>query len=117
LVIAACYDRTMPSPRRFNPKIEEERKAAKNAKAVLGGLTPSSTRTDRIIFVLRFAANVAAANMLTRHLESKMALDAIRDKAAKSLNAVCSLLDRRRLTQDVIDQANRAVEAWLNALL
>jgi hypothetical protein len=116
LAIAACYDRSMPSPRRINPKIEEERKAAKNAKAVLGGLTPSSTRTDRTIFVLRYAANVAATNMLTRHLESKIALDAIRDEAAKSLNAVCSLLERRRLTQDVIDQANRAVEAWLSAL-
>jgi hypothetical protein len=43
----------MPSPRHFNPKIEEERKAAKNAKAILGALTPSSPRTDRIIFVLR----------------------------------------------------------------
>jgi hypothetical protein len=55
--------------------------------------------------------------MMTRHLESKMALDAIRDEAAKSLNAVCSLLERRRLTQDVIDQANRAVVGWLTALL
>jgi hypothetical protein len=107
----------MPSPRRFNLKIEDERKAAKDAKAILGGLTPSSPRTDRIIFVLRYAANLAATNMLTRHLESKMALDAIRDEPAKSLNAVCSLLERRRLTQDVVDQANRAVEGWLNALL
>jgi hypothetical protein len=43
----------MPSPRHFNPKIEDERKAAKNAEAILGGLTPSSLRTNRIIFVLR----------------------------------------------------------------
>ena len=50
----------MPSPRYFNPKIEDERKAAKNAKAILGALTPSSPRTDRIIFVLRYAANSAA---------------------------------------------------------
>jgi hypothetical protein len=107
----------MPSPRHSDPKIEEERKAAKNAKAALGGLTPLSTRSDRIIFVLRHAANLAATQMLTRHLDSKIALDAIRDEAAKWLNAACSLLERRRLTQDVIDQANRAVEAWLDALL
>jgi len=116
LAIAACSYRPMPSPRHFNPKIEDERNAAKNAKTILGGLTPSSTPTDRIIFVLRYAANGAATAALIRGLECKKALDAIRDEAAKSLNAVCSLLERRRLTQDVIDQANRAVEAWLNAL-
>ncbi len=33
-----------------------------------------------------------------------------------SLNAVCGLLDKRILTQDAIDQANRAVGAWLSAL-
>jgi hypothetical protein len=107
----------MPSPRHFDPKIEEERKAAKNAKAVLGGLTPSSPRTGRNIFVLRYATNLATTAALIRGLESKKALDTLRDKAAKSLNAVCSLLERRRLTQDVIDQANRAVEEWLNALV
>jgi hypothetical protein len=100
---------------RATAKIKEERRAAGNAKAVLGRLTPSSARTDRIIFVLRYAANVAATATLTR-LESKKALDAIRDEAARSLNAVCSLLDKRRLTQDAIDEANRAVVAWLNAL-
>jgi hypothetical protein len=36
-----------------NPKLREERKAAENAKAILGTLTPSSVRTDRTIFVLR----------------------------------------------------------------
>jgi hypothetical protein len=105
------------STKRADPKIEEERKAAKNAKAILGSLTPSSLRTDRIIFVLRYAANGAATAALILGLQTKKALDAIRDEVAKSLNAVCSLLERRRLTQDVIDQANRAVEAWLNALL
>jgi hypothetical protein len=89
---------------------------AQGAKTGAGPNLRKNWATDRIIFVPRYAANLAATNMLTRHLESKVALDAIRDEAAKSLNAVCSLLDKRRLTQDVIDQANRAVEAWLNAL-
>ena len=65
---------------RANPKIEEERKAAGNAKAILGWLTPSNARTDRLIFVLREAANVATTATLTR-LESKKALDALRDEA------------------------------------
>jgi hypothetical protein len=45
-----------------------------------------------------------------------MALDPIRYEVAKSLNAVCRLLDSEHLTQDAIDQANRAVAGWLNAL-
>ena len=100
---------------RANPKIEEERKAAGNAKAILGWLTPSNARTDRLIFVLRNAANVATTATLTR-LESKKALDALRDGAANSLNAVCGLLDRGALTREVIDQANRAVSLWVDAL-
>ena len=35
-----------------NPKLQEERKAAENAKAILGTLTPSTAGTDRAIFVL-----------------------------------------------------------------
>jgi hypothetical protein len=40
-----------------NAKIEEERKAGENAKAVLDRLTSKTARTDRIIFVLRYAAD------------------------------------------------------------
>jgi hypothetical protein len=98
------------------PKIEEERKAGENAKAVLGRLTPRNARTDRIIFILRYAANLAATAALIRGLETKKVLDATRDEAATSLNSVCSLLDKRILTQEAIDQANRAVETWLSAL-
>jgi hypothetical protein len=39
-----------------NPKLQEERKAAENAKAILGTLTPSSARTD--------AANLAKTGTL-----------------------------------------------------
>jgi len=98
-----------------NVKVQEERKAAVSAKAQLGYLTPSSARTHRIIFRLRYAANVAATATLTR-LDSERPLDAIRYEAAKSLNVVCRLLDRGHLTQHAIDQANRAVIGWLNAL-
>jgi hypothetical protein len=67
--------------------------AAMSAKAQLGHLTPSSARTDRIILRLRHAANVAATATLN-HLDSERAFDAARYEAAKSLNAVCRLLDR-----------------------
>jgi hypothetical protein len=96
-------------------KTKEERRAAENAKTILGRLTPSNARTDRTIFVLRHAANLAASAALIR-LESKKDLNAIRNEAARSLNAVCGLLDKKRLTQDAIDEANRAVIGWLNAL-
>jgi len=96
-------------------KLAEERKASANAKAILGWLTPSNARTDRLVFVLRNAANLAKTATLTR-LESKRTLDALREDAASSLNAVCRLLDKERLTQDAIDEASHAVIAWLNAL-
>jgi hypothetical protein len=98
-----------------NPKLQEERKAAENAKATLGALTPSSTRTDRIIFVLRHAANLAKTGTLTR-LESRHALDAARIEAAAALNKVCRLLDRAHLSQDAVNQAMNAIVAWLKAL-
>jgi hypothetical protein len=98
-----------------NPKLEEERKAAENAKTILVTLTPSSARTDRIIFLLRYAASLAKTGTLTR-LASRQALDSARVEAATALNAVCGLLERGRLTQDAIDQAISAVAAWLEAL-
>jgi hypothetical protein len=101
--------------RKASAKIADERKAAENAEAILGWLMPSNARTDRIIFVLRNAANIARTATLTR-LESKRALDSMRTEAATSLNQLCSLLDRGGLTQDAISQAAVAVAAWLNAL-
>ncbi len=101
--------------RKVNAKIADERKAAQNAKAVLDCLIPSNARTNRIIFLLRNAANIARTATLTR-LESKRALDAMRTEAATSLNQTCGLLDRGGLTQEAIYQASGAVTAWLNAL-
>ncbi len=101
--------------RKASAKIADERKGGENAKAILGWLKPSNARTDRIIFVLRNAANMARTASLTR-LESKKALDSLRTEATTSLNQVCNLLDRGILTQDAIEQAAVSVEAWLNAL-
>ena len=94
-----------------SPKLQEERKAAENAKALLGTLTLSSARTDRTIFVLRYAANLAKKGTLAR-LESRHALDGVRIEAATALNDVCRLLDWGH----VVDQATKAIVAWLEAL-
>jgi hypothetical protein len=96
-------------------KREEERKAAIDAKAILDRLTPSSARSEPIVFGLRSAANLARKETLTR-LESRAALDRLHDEAAMSLYAVCRLLDKAQLTQETLEQARRAVSAWLNAL-
>jgi hypothetical protein len=101
--------------RKASAKISDERKAGENAKAILAGLTPSSACTDRIIFVLRNAANIARTATLTR-LEMRRLLDGRRTEVATALNQICSQLDRGGLTQHAIDQAALSVEAWLNAL-
>ncbi len=77
-------------------KMAEERKSATNAKAILGWLISSNARTDRLIFVLRHAANLAKTATLTR-LESRRALDLLREDATTSLNAVWGLLDKGAL--------------------
>jgi hypothetical protein len=101
--------------RKASAEIADERKAGENAKAILGWLKPSNARTDRIVFVLRNAANIATTASLSR-LESKKPLDSLRTEAATSLNQLCNLLDRGSLTQDAIEQAVVSVEAWLDAL-
>ena len=95
--------------------VSTEGKCKSEDERLLGWLKPFNPRTDRFIFVLRNAANIASTATLTR-LEIKRALDSMRTEAAISLNEVCSLLDRGGLTQHAIDQAAVSVEAWLNAL-
>jgi hypothetical protein len=98
-----------------SPKLQEERKAAENAKAILGALTPSSVRTDRTIFVLRYAANLAKKGTLAR-LERRHTLDDVRIEAPTALNEVCRLFDRGNVPQNAIDEATNAIVAWLEAL-
>ena len=101
--------------RKVSAKIADERKAGENAKTILASLKPSSACTDRIIFVLRNAANIAKTATMTR-LEMRRLLDSRRTEAATALNEICSLLDRGGLTQRAIDQAVVSVEAWLTML-
>jgi len=92
---------------------DDERKAAKEAQEIVSSLTRSTPRTDKIIFALRHAAGVATEGSL-KDLSSEAALHYVR--AATALGAVCGQLDRLSLTQEMIDRAKQAVEAWVNEL-
>ena len=92
-------------------KRKEEREAAIDARATLERLTPFSKRSDRIIFDLRSAANLANGTA-----ESTQALNRVRAEAARSLNAVCRLLETAQLTQKALEQTRDAVSAWLTEI-
>jgi hypothetical protein len=100
---------------RTETKRKEELEAATNAKALLSELTPASALTNRMIFVLRSAANVATTATYLR-LGSEQSLNELRLQAAKLLNVVCGLLDRGRLDLNSINGCRAAVQAWLDAL-
>ena len=76
---------------------DEERKALEQVRATLSTLTPTTPRDDAIAFDLRYAS---------RHLAGAQ---------AKS-GAVAVSLDRRTLTQEMIDTARLAVAAVLDQI-
>ena len=93
---------------------DDERKAAEEAKAVLRSLVPSSPRSEAKLSIVRNAANVAT-NAIQKFSGEKD-LNVARFDALMALEGVCGLLGKRFLVQGVIDRAQRAVEAWVNAL-
>lgn len=93
----------------------EERKAAEKALAVIHSLTPTTPRTDAIIFSLRYAAGLAR-DASQPGFPRDAALNRLRGEAAMALNGVCALLEKRTLTLEMIDRARNAVAAWLNAI-
>jgi hypothetical protein len=95
--------------------IEDERKTAGNAKAVLSTLTPATPRTDALVHSLRTAAS-AATNASNKTLSSASALNNARGEAATALNGAAGLLHRGELTEEMIARARAAVAAWLLAL-
>jgi len=92
--------------------IDDERQAAKKAEEALMSLTLSTPRTNEIVFALGRAAKIAAEGSIG--LSGKTALNYVR--AATALRAVCLQLERQRLTQEMIDHAQLAVEAWVSEL-
>jgi|SRR5665213_142125 len=95
--------------------IDDERKAAGNAQAILSTLTPATPRTDALVHSLRVAAS-AATNAGNQNLSSDSALNNARGEAATVLNGVAGLLHRGELTREMIYRARSAVAAWLLAL-
>jgi hypothetical protein len=91
--------------------IEEERKAAEDARTVIGSLAPSIPCTEAQKATLRKAAHVATTAMQP-NLSSQTALGATRHDAAMALN----VLSGAPLTQSTIEGASSAVEAWVGGL-
>jgi hypothetical protein len=95
--------------------IDDERKAAEDAKAVLSSLKPSTPRFKAQIDILR-VAYLAATNAMVPQLLSQMALVHTRDVAANALREVSHKWANGTLTKEVIFGAKDSVEAWLKAL-
>ena len=86
--------------------LDEERRIAEKASAVLSSLAPSSPRNAEKLSVLSKAIFTA----------TNKALSPARREAAATLDVIYELLGRGRLPQGVINQAKVAVDAWLKAL-
>ncbi len=96
--------------------MDDERKAAEKAEVFLSTLTPSTAHTAEIVDALRAAVVVANAATV-KGFSNEAALNILRGDAATRLNAVVGSLARRRvMSQDLIDRAELAVAAWLQAL-
>lgn len=99
-----------------NINIEDERKIAGKAKAVLSSLVPSSPRSQTKLSVIG-RAFLVATNKASDHLHSREeALNIARRNAAAALNGIYELLGKGRVPQGMIDQARDDVDAWLKAL-
>jgi hypothetical protein len=92
--------------------VDDERQFAKKAEETLTSLTLSTPRTDEIISALARAAGKATEGSIG--LSGETALNYVR--AATALRAVCLGVARQRLTQEMIDRAKLAVEAWASEL-
>jgi hypothetical protein len=96
--------------------LDEERRIAENASAVLNSLGPLSPRSALKLAVLSkaifTATNKASLNLYSRD----EALSPVRREAAATHDVIYELLGRGRLPPGVINQARVAVDAWLKAL-
>ena len=88
-----------------------ERNASSKAKDILGSLTVSTSPTDEIMLALQEAASRVTEGSVNVSSEA-MVNDT---RAATALRAVCLQLDKRSLTEEMLDRAKKAVEAWVNA--
>jgi hypothetical protein len=92
----------------------DERRALQRAQDALSTLTPTTPRDDAIAFDLRHASRVMSAAAMGASNEG--ALNSLRADALNALSAVTVSLDRRTLTQDMIETARQAVALVLDQL-
>jgi len=93
----------------------EEMAAAEEAKKVIDTLSTASPNDPTIAATLRNAYDQARRGA-TPILSSAMALNAARYEAVMELNELIHSLPRQSLTQEKINRANAAVDAWIKLL-
>jgi len=93
----------------------EELAAAEEAKKVIDTLSTASPNDPTIAATLRNAYDQARRGA-TPILSSAMALNAARYEAVMELNELIHSLPRQSLTQEKINRASAAVDAWIKLL-
>jgi hypothetical protein len=93
--------------------IEDERKAAMEARNILQSIVTSATKEE--IDTLR-KAYLTATKAMGQGFSSQAGLDEPRNAAVNALTEVCGLWDRGSLAAEKITHAKDAVKAWLTAL-
>ncbi len=78
-------------------------------------LTPATARDDALAFDLRYASRLMTAAM-AESASSEAALNVLRADALNALHAVAVSLDRRMLSQNMIETARQAVASLLDQL-
>jgi len=93
----------------------EELVTAEEAKKVIDTLSTTSPNDPTIAATLRNAYDQARRGA-TPILSSAMALNAARYEAVMELNELIHSLPRQSLTQEKINRATAAVDAWIKLL-
>ncbi len=94
---------------------DDERKAVERAQPTLSTLTPATPRDDAIAFDLRYASRLMTEAM-AKGGAGEEAINRLRADALNALDAVAISLDRRTLTQEMIETARQSVAAVLDQL-
>jgi hypothetical protein len=96
--------------------IDDEREIAKEAQSIVSLLVPSTPRDEAKIATLRKLAYNVSKMSATIYSSETAAFRATRGDAINKLNGVIGQWDNGSLTQETIDRAKSAIEAWLTAL-
>jgi hypothetical protein len=95
--------------------IDDESKIAKEAQAIIRSLVPSTPCAKNPIDNLRKAAKIATVATQNKFASEVLVLT-LRHAVGIKLSQLCAALEKETATQEIIDAAKRAVEAWLTGL-